>query len=300
MLAAAKVMRSPTARMAAPGWARGSLPAQVCGPEKVCWIWTPWRAQVMKATEPASAFRTPCQSDVLPPSGAAAVLCSRTCPSWWVSAQTAWPLVRPGRTRMRRADQIVVPQMAVPGLTPPTPWPSSSRPGALRRPARRPLRPRALPGGHCTQTYAVRFPSSVPYALQGKNPRHRATSAPLKKDIASKETKAMTSKSKWTPRSDPRTGAYNGPADPRRHLRVQPVEVLPDGTARRMENSRHQGSSPTRTSPVTARAAAGSPPAMRRWLLAAGQGRADATRPPAATRHGWPRTVFPRSWPSSG
>ena len=35
-------------------------------------------------------------------------------------------------------------------------------------------------------------------------------------------------------RNDPYTRADDGPADTRRHLRVQPVEVLPDGAARRM------------------------------------------------------------------
>src|SRR5579863_4889754 len=42
-------------------------------------------------------------------------------------------------------------------------------------------------------------------------------------------------------RSYPRTGTYDGPANTRRHLRVQPVEVLPDGAGKRMAASRHQG-----------------------------------------------------------
>src|SRR5579859_2223276 len=42
-------------------------------------------------------------------------------------------------------------------------------------------------------------------------------------------------------RGYPRTGTYDGPADTRRDLRVQPVEVLPDGAAKRMAASRHPG-----------------------------------------------------------
>ena len=65
----------------------------------------PWRAQTMNATESASAFRFPWQPDVVVPGESAMVLRKRTCPNWCASAQIAWPLVRPGRMRMRRAAQ---------------------------------------------------------------------------------------------------------------------------------------------------------------------------------------------------
>ena len=55
--------------MAAAGWARGSLPAHVCGLEKACSTRTPYRAQMMNATESASAFRMPWQPEVVVPGG---------------------------------------------------------------------------------------------------------------------------------------------------------------------------------------------------------------------------------------
>lgn len=48
-------------------------------------------------------FPFPWQPDVVVPGEWAMVLRKRTCPSWCASAQLAWPLVRPGRMRMRRA-----------------------------------------------------------------------------------------------------------------------------------------------------------------------------------------------------
>ena len=69
IVAAAVVIRSPAVRMAAAGWARGSLPAHVCGLEKACSAWTPCRAQMMNATESASAFRMPWQPEVVVPGG---------------------------------------------------------------------------------------------------------------------------------------------------------------------------------------------------------------------------------------
>ena len=50
----------------------------------------------MKATESASAFRIPWQPEVVVPGGTAVVLCRRMWPSWWVSAQMAWPSVEAG------------------------------------------------------------------------------------------------------------------------------------------------------------------------------------------------------------
>ena len=50
----------------------------------------PWRAQVMKATESASALRSPVQPEVVVPGGGrSGSWCSRTWPSWCASAQTA-------------------------------------------------------------------------------------------------------------------------------------------------------------------------------------------------------------------
>jgi CRISPR-associated endonuclease/helicase Cas3 len=115
ILAAAMVTRSPAARMAAPGWARGSVPAQVCGLAKACSTGTPYRRQVRKATESAAALRAPWQPLVLVPGTRAFVLSMSTCPSWWASAQIAWLLARPGGTRMRRAAHSVVPSSGQPG-----------------------------------------------------------------------------------------------------------------------------------------------------------------------------------------
>ena len=56
------------------------------------------------------------------PGGWAMVLCTRTWPSWWASAQVACPLGRPGGMRMRRAAQNVVPSPGLPS------WRSTAKP----------------------------------------------------------------------------------------------------------------------------------------------------------------------------
>ena len=57
------------------------LPAQAAGWGSVCPAVMPCRAQTMKATESASARRTPAQPEVVAPGGYPAVLCSSTWPS---------------------------------------------------------------------------------------------------------------------------------------------------------------------------------------------------------------------------
>ena len=96
----------------------------------------------MKATESASAFRTPWQPAVVVPGEWRSVSCRSTCPSWWASAQIAWPLARPGRTRMRRAVHSVVPSSGQPGSR------STAKPSLLASQHRAvPQAGRYFPGG---------------------------------------------------------------------------------------------------------------------------------------------------------
>ena len=146
-------MRSPAARMAAPGWARGSVPAQVRGLAKPCSIWNAVAGAGDESDgvcfglpDSLTASRSWC------PAGRRIVSCRRTWPSWWARAQIALPLPGPGRTRMRRAVHSVVPSAGQPGSRS-TAKPSllasqhrqSHRPGGISSRIRR--RDRAARGG---------------------------------------------------------------------------------------------------------------------------------------------------------
>ena len=163
MAPAAARMRAVTAWMVVAGRARGSVPAQLetCG--KVIAAWCRCRGG-RRSGRRRSRLRLcgcRCRARCRRVRAWAIWLCSRTWPSWWASAVTAWAGVASGLIRILRLRQVVNPsapaQLARSTVKPSrrARWVSAVQAASACASGRR----RAGASGRCGRRAAARSPS---------------------------------------------------------------------------------------------------------------------------------------------